>query len=179
VVTLVRIVAGLALLAGLFVVFRFAMGLRWAKLQRERARAAVERDGRRIVAELPLGEAVDLFLEDAAGFRWGGGAVAHAEIAGARLLLNGGVMASCARPGLALPEPPPPEEFEGRERWEVLVHVRDGNARTVRCGTVREGVSREAASRVFEAIRAVMAPKPHTALSTPSPYVGRGGVGGQ
>jgi hypothetical protein len=147
------VAAGLALLAGLFVVFRFAMGLRWAKVQREGARAEVERAGRRIVAELPLKEAVDLFLDDGSGFRWGAGAVARADLAGARLLLNGGVMASCARPGLALPQPPRPEEFEGRERWEVLLHLRDDRALVVPCGTVREGISREAAGRVFEAVR--------------------------
>jgi hypothetical protein len=96
---------------------------------------------------------VVLFLEDAAGFHWGGQAVSRQEILGARLVLNGGAVAACARPGAILPDPPLPEESEGRERWEVVLYLKDGRKETVSCGKVREGVSRDAASRVFEAIR--------------------------
>ena len=147
--------AALALLVGLWMVFRFAMGLRWAKVQREQARADEERRGRRAVAELPQGESVVLFLEDAdaGGFQWGGRAVSRQEILGARLVLNGGAMATWARAGVTLPDPPLPEEPEGRERWEVVLYLKDGRKETVSCGKVREGVSRDAASRVFEAIR--------------------------
>jgi hypothetical protein len=153
---LIRLAAALALLAFLWLVFRFAMGLRWAKLQREQARAEGERRGRRLVAELPQAESVVLFLEDAAGFHWGGQAVARQEVVGARLVLNGAEMVSCARPGAVLPAPPRPEEPDGRERWEVVLYLREGRAVVVACGKVREGVSREAAGRVFESVRQVV-----------------------
>ena len=150
---LIQLAAALLLLAVLWMVFRFAMALRWAKLQREEERAEEERRGRRAVAELPQGEAVVPFFEDRAGFRWGGEAVSRDGILGARLLLNGGAMAACARPGAALPEPPRPEDPEGRERWEVVLYLSDGRTVAVDCGRVREGVSREAAARVFAAVR--------------------------
>jgi hypothetical protein len=150
---LIQLAAALLLLVVLWGVFRFAMGLRWAKLQREQARAEEERRGRRLVAELPQGESVALFLEDAAGFHWSREAVRREDVKGARLLLNGAEMGSCARAGEVLPPPPRPEEPEGRERWEVVLYLRDGRAVTVDCGKVREGVSREAAARVFEAVR--------------------------
>jgi hypothetical protein len=151
-----QVAAALLLLAALWMVFRFAMGLRWAKVQREEARAEQERQGRRVVAELPQGEAVDLFLADADGFHWGGRRVGAGEIVGARLLLNGGVMAACVRPGSTLPEPTAPEEHEGRERWEVLLYLGEGRRETIFCGTLREGVSREAANRVFAAVQGVL-----------------------
>jgi hypothetical protein len=150
---LIQLAAALLLLAALWLTFRFAMGLRWAKVQREEARRAEEGRGRRLVAELPQGEAVVLFLEDAGAFHWGGASVAHADLAGARLVLNGGAMATCARPGAALPAPPPPHEPDGRERWEVVLYLTGGGSVAVDCGKLREGVSREAATRVFEAVK--------------------------
>jgi hypothetical protein len=80
--------------------------------------------------------------------------VAKQEILGGRLLLRGGAVGEVARPGVALPPAGPPDEFEGRERWDVVLHLRGGVTATVPCGTLREGVSREVAARVFEAVRA-------------------------
>ena len=157
---IVQLAAALLLLAALWIVFRFAMGLRWAKLQREESRAGEERRGRSVVAELPQGEVVELFIADPTGFEWGGTRLGRQEIAGARLLLNGGVLAACARPQFTLPDPPPPEEPVGRERWEVVLYRRDGGVEAVPCGTVREGVSREAAHRVFAAVRAAVTEGP-------------------
>ena len=53
----------------------------------------------------------------------------------------------------ALPEPPLAEAYEGRERWEVELYLRDGRRLQVPCGTLREGVSREAALAVFAAVK--------------------------
>jgi hypothetical protein len=155
---IVQVLALLALVLALWTVFRFAMGLRWAKVSREGARAAEQARGRRVVAEIPVSEdEVVFFLEDDAGFYWGGRQARKRDIRGARLLLNGGVMASFARDGDALPPPAAPEEYQGRERWEVVVYREDGEER-IACGGLREGVSREMATRVFEAIRAAVAP---------------------
>ena len=66
------------------------------------------------------------------------------------------MIAAVARPGEALPDPPTLEPFEGRERWEVALYGTAGHDHTIACGTVREGVSREIATRVFEAVRAAL-----------------------
>jgi hypothetical protein len=156
---LVRLAAGLALALVLWWAFRLSMGLRWSKVQRERLRE--EEAGRgRIVAELPLPEGMAFFVEDAAGFRWGGDAIARGAVCGARLLLNSAVVASVERPGAVLPPPPAPEDEPGRERWEVMAYLDGGAARTVRCGSVREGISRQAARAVFDALRAACAAAP-------------------
>ena len=150
---LVQIVAAAGLFLVLWSLFRLAMGLRFAKVSREEARRVEETRGRRVVAEIALDEGLVLFLEDDQGFYWGANRVRKSEIAGARLLLNCGVLGACARPGVVLPEPIPPEEFEGRERWEVVLYGADGSVQPVHCGTLREGVSREIAGKVFAAVR--------------------------
>jgi hypothetical protein len=88
--------------------------------------------------------------------------VSRSEVRGARLLLNGAAMDSFGGP---LPDATPPEEFEGRERWEVALFLRDGRTAVVHCGTVREGVSREAAALVYAAVKA-------GCLSDPPPTAG-------
>jgi hypothetical protein len=136
----------------LWSLFGLAMGLRESKRVREAARAAEERSGRRVVAEIPLADGVVFFTEDAGAFAWGAESVPRAEVSGARMLLNGAVMAMSSRPGASLPAPPAAEEYEGRERWDVILYLADGRARVVPCGTLREGVSREIAARVFAAV---------------------------
>lgn len=148
----------LALAAALFVfftwsLFRLAMGLRESQRVREAARAREESQGRRVVAEIPLDEGILFFVEDADGFAWGDQRVARGDIVGARLLLNRAVLSSWSQPGVTLPGQPPAEGFEGRERWDVVLYLRDGHAVEVPCGILREGVSREIGSRVFEATR--------------------------
>jgi hypothetical protein len=152
--TLLRLLAAAALLVLLWSLFRFAMGLRFSKVVREEARRAEEDRGRRIVAEIPSasGELV-FFLEDAEGFYWGAGEARKRDIGGGRMLLNGGVIASFTRGRSVLPEPPAAEEYEGRERWDVLLYLVGGEVRQIPCGVLREGVSREIAARVFAAVK--------------------------
>ena len=150
---LVRVLAAAALLLLLFWLFRLAMGLRWSKVVRERDRRELESRGRRLVAELPRAAGdLTLFVEDAAGFRWGEQLVDKAELEGVRLLVNGRAVDSSARRGAALPPLEGHEEYEGRERWDVLLYLRGGRTLEIACGTLREGVSREAAQRVFAAL---------------------------
>jgi len=154
----IRTVALLALLAFAWSLFRLAMGLRWSKVSREDARRQEESRGRRVVAELPAADGeLGFFAEDHAGFYWPRGEAGKSVLRGARLLLNGSVMASVARGASVLPDPPAPEPFEGRERWEVALYLEGGERRVVDCGMLREGVSREIASRVFAAARAAVA----------------------
>jgi hypothetical protein len=65
-------------------------------------------------------------------------------------------MGTAARPGAALPDPGTPEEYEGRERWDVRLYSSQGLA-DVPCGTLREGVSRDAARAVFDSVRRSLA----------------------
>ncbi len=150
---MIRWLALAVFLTVVFQLFRFAMGLREAKRAREVERAAEEARGRRVVAEIPLGDGgVALLTEDEEGFVWGGSGFARRDIAGARLLLNGGILREFARVAGVLPPPVPPEEFEGRERWEVAVYLKGGGLARIPCGTLREGVSREIAGRVYAAV---------------------------
>jgi len=149
---IIRVATALLLLAALWLLFRFAMALRWSKVVREGSRSAEESRGRKVVAEIPLPDQLLFFLEDDAGFYWGASQARKSEIRGARMLLNGGVIGIFNRSGVTLPDPPPAEEYEGRERWDVLIYCR-GRTEAVPCGILREGVSREIAARVFEAVR--------------------------
>lgn len=152
---LVQVLAVAALVLFLWSLFRFAMGLRAAKAAREEERGAHEAHGRRVVAELPLDERVILFLEDGDGFYWGGRELGKRSLRGARLFLNDAVMAACARGDAPLPPvpAPDPDDYDGSERWSVRLYVEDGAEIDVPCGRLREGVSRDAALRVFEAVR--------------------------
>lgn len=150
----IQVAAAFALVVVLVSIFRYAMALRWEKVARQSWRAAEESRGRRVVAEIPgAGDDMTLFLEDDGGFYWGADEVRKSALLGGRLRLNRGILATWARPGVFLPEPPSAEDFEGREAWDVVLYLEGGASRVVPCGTLREGVSREIASRVFHATR--------------------------
>lgn len=154
---LIKVVAAILFVLGLWAVFRLAMGLRWAKIERDRSRRDEEARGRRVVAEIPLSEGeLLMLLEDDSAFHWGARSVAKADIVGGRLLLNGGIVGEFAAAGISLPAPARAEEYEGRERWDVRIYRREGAPVEIPCGTLREGVSREIAGRAFDAVRAVL-----------------------
>jgi len=148
------LVAAALLALFLWSLFRFAMGLRYAKLSREEARRAFAAQGREVVAELPQpsGDVV-LFLEDAEAFYWAASEARKGDVLGAQLLLNGRAIDALARPGARLEAGPPEDDEEGRERWDVVLHLAGREPETVACGHLREGISREAATRVFEAVK--------------------------
>jgi hypothetical protein len=109
------------------------------------------------VAEIPLDEGLALFTEDRERFYWGRQQADKGAITGVRMLLNGAAVAAAARSGATLPELPPPESHEGRERWEVVLYLQGGGSAVVSCGSLREGVSREIASKVYAAAAAAIA----------------------
>jgi hypothetical protein len=152
---LIRVLAAAALVLALWKLFRFAMALRFAKLLREEQRQASEASGRRLVAELPShqGELV-LFHESATSCFYGEREVPKLEIVAARLFLNGRIVDQAFRPGASAPEASWAEEYDGRERWDLRLDFRTGEPLTIPCGMLREGVSREAATRVFRAVAA-------------------------
>lgn len=153
---LIRVIAGLLFVAFLWSLIRFAVGLRFEKRAREKALDREESLGHRLVAEVPQGAGMLLVLDDGQALLWGDDRQPYADIAGARMLLNGGILASVARAGVALPERDAVEDDEERERWEVRLYRCDGTTRDIRCGTLREGVSREIATRIFEAVRVAL-----------------------
>jgi hypothetical protein len=151
---LLQILAAAVFLSFLFSLFRFAMGLRWAKVSREALREEAGVGGRRVVAELPLPSGEVAFLsQDERGFAWGEESVDVADVIGLRMRLNGGVLAEWTRDGVRLPPPAPGEEYEGRERWDVAIFERGGRVALIPCGVLREGVSREVAASVFQAVK--------------------------
>jgi hypothetical protein len=149
---LIQSAAALVLLFALWRWFRFTMGLRYERLLREDARRAAEAGGRRVVAEVPTrrGE-LALFAESGEAFFWAGRTIPKSGLTGARLLLNHGVMAAASRAGARLPDPEAAGEYEGREHWVVRLYGASAPV-DVDCGTIREGVSREAARAVFDAV---------------------------
>jgi hypothetical protein len=157
----VKILAGIGLIALLWGLLRYALALRYAKIVRERSRAEEESRGRRVVAEIPQAEGLLFFVEDDQRFYWGGREARKADVAGARLLLNGAAISSFVIPGTSLPESAPPEVYEGRERWEVVLLLRGGATAVVSCGTLREGVSREIATKIYDALRSAAGPPSH------------------
>ena len=150
----IQVLAFAIFLYCLFALFRFAMGLRAAKVAREHERLSAEGAGRHVVAELPLSSGEVTFLaEDALLFSWGeykGGQGRRRRRSHAP---QRGVLAEHARDGVRLPPPSPPEEYEGRERWDVALYGTEGLLASIPCGTLREGVSREVASTVFAAVK--------------------------
>ena len=149
---LIQTAAAAALLVLLWRAFRLSMSLRADRMQREEERRTEEARGRRVVAEIASRDGdLYLFLEADDAFLWREHRLAKSEIVGCRLLLNGATMATAARADARLPEPALPEEMEGRERWDVRLY-RVADAADVPCGTLREGVSRDAARAVFEAV---------------------------
>src|SRR3989442_14784347 len=106
---IIQVLALLALVLSLWTVFRFAMGLRWAKVSREDARAAEQARGRRGGAEIPLpDDEIAFFVEDEAGFYWGRRQARKRDVRGGGVPLKGAVMASFSPGGESRPEPPPP-----------------------------------------------------------------------
>jgi hypothetical protein len=148
----IQVAVAVAFLVFLWTLLRFALSLRYAKVVREETRAA---QPGRVVVEIPS-EAGDVgfFVDEPDAYVWPGGRVVKDEVVGARLLLRGGTIGEAARADVALPPAGPADELEGRERWDVVLYLRDGTAAIVACGVLREGVSREVAARVFEAVRA-------------------------
>jgi len=158
---LVPALATLLLLIALLSAFRFAMGLRYAKLLREQALLEEAARGRRVVAEVPTSDGrILLFREDDERFYWAETSCAKRDVVAARLLLNGAVVGEVSAGDAALPGAPGLDPGDLRERWEVVAY-RDGAAPlSIPCGSLREGVSRDAARAVFESLRSAIGAGP-------------------
>ncbi len=156
------LVAGVVAL-GLFL---FALGListlRYHHRARERERRALLAAGRRVLAERPSADGLDLFVADDANFYWRGRPIARPTVRVVRILINGAPLATHAAPGhgpadAGEVDPAALDRPEGiaHDRWDVVIGTDAGEV-LVECGSVRERVSQELARAVFDAVRADM-----------------------
>jgi hypothetical protein len=175
------LVAGIVALGLLVVAASLATTLHFFRRRRFSAREAERARGRTIVAELPTSDDLTLFSEDPDRFYYGERTIDKALIVAVRVLINGEPIAEViARshphtPAMNLatqrgwggggPAPPdrgtepgapevtddPPEGI-ARDRWDVAIESVTGTV-IVECGAIREGISRELAQAVFEAVR--------------------------
>jgi len=152
------LVAGVVAVALLFTALSLAGTLQAYRRRRRRAREHERTLGRTIVAELPTGDDLVLFSEDAGHFYYGDQAVAKSDIVAARVLINGSPIASIVSPRYH-GEMAPPTSFEdrpegiARDRWDVAIET-VGRTTLVVCGAIRERVSQELARAVFDAVKA-------------------------
>jgi hypothetical protein len=157
------LVAGIVAFVLLVVAASLATTLRYYRRRRERARVSEVALGRRVIAELPVGEDLTLFSEDGQRFYYGETSIDKDLILAVRVLINGSPIAAItsSRAGSALQ----PTAFEdrpdgiARDRWDVAIESERGTV-LVECGAIRERVSQELARKVFDAVK--------EAVTTPS-----------
>jgi hypothetical protein len=134
--------------------------LQMFRKQRRRARENERTLGRTIVAEIPAQDELALFTKDARQFHYGARSIDNDRIVGARILINGAVIASCTSGRRAIPDSARltadaiDDRPEGiaRDRWDVAIDSLDGTL-VVECGAIRERVSQELARAVFDAVK--------------------------
>ena len=152
------VIAGLLALVLLVAAASLASTLQYYRRRRRRAREALQSLGRTVVAELPAGDDLVLFAEDASGFYYGDQAVAKDQIVAARVLINGAPIAAVTSKRLVPDARRQPTRFDdppegiARDRWDVAIETFDTTL-LVECGAIRERVSQELARTVFDAVR--------------------------
>jgi hypothetical protein len=126
--------------------------------RRLRARDLERTEGRAIIAEIPAGDALALFSEDAARFYYGDQSVDKDRIVAVRVLINGTPIVSCLSRRHAGITDRQPTSFDdrpegiARDRWDVAIETVKG-VMLVECGAIRERVSQELARTVFDAVK--------------------------
>jgi hypothetical protein len=152
------LVAGIVAFALLVAAASLATTLHYYRRRRQRAREDERAQGRTIVAELPAGDDLVLFTEDAVHFYYGNRSIAKDRVTAVRVLINGSPIAAVVSTRLAGDAAPSPTSFEdrpdgiARDRWDVAIESAEGTM-LVECGAIRERVSQELARAVFEAVR--------------------------
>jgi hypothetical protein len=172
------LVAALVALALLVAAASLATTLQMYRRRRQRARDSERALGRTIVAELPTGEDLVLFSEDAVRFYYGDRPIDKDLIAAVRVLINGTPIAAVASLRHAQEAARQPTTFEdrpegiARDRWDVAIETINGMV-LVECGAIRERVSQELARAVFDAVKRDVERR-NAALTTPFPARRRG-----
>ena len=150
--------AALAALVLLIVAASLATTLQAFRRRRIRARDSERALGRTVIAEIPFGEDLTLFSEDAARFYYGDRSIDKDLIAAVRVLINGSPIAAylskrhpegTSRQATSFDDRP---EGIARDRWDVALETVTGTV-LVECGAIRERVSQELARTVFDAVK--------------------------
>jgi hypothetical protein len=152
------LVAGILALLLLGVAASLGTTLQTYRRRRQRARDGERALGRTIVAEIPAGDDLLLFTEDAKRFYYGDRSVDKDLIRAVRLLINGVPIAASppSRAGGADAKQSAigDDRADGivRDRWDVDIEAVNGSL-LVECGAIRERVSQELARAVFDAVK--------------------------
>ena len=150
--------AAAAALALLLVAASLATTLQAYRRRRLRARDSERALGRTIIAEIPAGDGLVLFSEDAARFYYGERSIDSDLVVAVRVLINGSPIAACVsrrHPGEAARQATSFEDRSdgiARDRWDVAIETVTGTV-LVECGAIRERVSQELARTVFDAVK--------------------------
>ena len=153
--------AAAASLVLLVVAASLATTLQAFRRRRLRARDSERALGRTIIAEIPAGDDLLLFSEDATRFYYGERSIDKDLIAAVRVLINGSPIAAyvsrrhpveAARQATSFEDRP---EGIARDRWDVAIETVTGTM-LVECGAIRERVSQELARAVFDAVKREM-----------------------
>jgi len=148
IVTLALIVAALAL----------ATSLQWYQRGHQRLRRKLRERGQVILAEVPATDGLKFFSEDIDAFYWEGKSIPKRNIRSVQILISGAPLSSVR--SQKFPDPGPshqriaeiqPESIE-RERWDVSIEMSDSPI-LVKCGSIRQHVSQELATQIFEAVK--------------------------
>jgi hypothetical protein len=154
------VVAGLAAIVLLLVAASLGTTLHGYRRRRQRARESEGALGRSILVEIPGGDDLVLFTEDASRFYYGDHAIDKRRIAGVTVLINGAPIAESRR-AAAQGEPAHAREAViiddrpdgiARDRWDVAIET-DAGVTIIECGAIRERVSQELARAVFDAVK--------------------------
>jgi hypothetical protein len=152
------LIAGVLALALLVLAASLATTLHYYRRRRQFARDSERALGRRVIAELPLGEDLTLFSEDDARFYCGDRHIDKDVILAVRVLINGAPIAAATAPR-SHQASLQPTAFEdrpdgiARDRWDVAIETETGPV-LVECGAIRERVSQELARKIFDAVKA-------------------------
>jgi hypothetical protein len=152
------VLAALAALVLLVIAASLATTLQSYRRRRLRARDSERALGRTIIAEIPSGDDLALFSEDAARFHYGERSVDKDLITAVRVLINGSPIAAYASRRYPESAAAQATSFEdrpegiARDRWDVAIETVTGTI-LVECGAIRERVSQELARMVFDAVK--------------------------
>lgn len=152
------LIAWLVAAALLLVAASLATTLQYHRRKRQRALDSERAMGRRVIAELPIGEDFVYFTEDEVRFHYGEQSIDKDLILAARVLINGAPIAavtSTRQTRTALQPTAFDDRPEGiaRDRWDVAIETERGTI-LVECGAIRERISQELARRIFDAVKA-------------------------
>jgi hypothetical protein len=135
-----------------------ATTLQTYRRRRLRARDSERALGRTIIAEIPAGDDLVLFSEDASRFYHGEQSIDKDLITAVRVLINGVPIASCVSTRHPQGADRQPTSFDdrpegiARDRWDVALETVTGTT-LVQCGAIRERVSQELARTIFDAVK--------------------------